>query len=977
VIETLNTPRKFSISGDATASPVSFNGSADVVLTATVTQIQGNDVSATLPAAGQALIWSATNAAWTPSSIDAATLGGVTASSYLLAASGTANELYNTGWYRSIGNVGWYSQSYGGGIYMTDSTWIRTYGGKSFYVAAGNLAVNGSVGIGTTSPAYPLDVVGAARISGALTTASLSTTSLTSTSLTATNLTASTATITTLSVGTLTTTGGGVPAGSGTVNYVTKWATASTLGSSMLYDSGTGIGIGTTSPAQKLDVQGGNLRVGSSGAPASIYYGGRQLIYFNADSPTVTAGQTVGGLGFYGSGVSHGQFSYRAGTGFEFLDVSADNPSLAHAATTYAPIYVSNLYAGGSVGIGTASPGQLLSLYTAGAPQLSLTNSVRSFILTNNSSDNLLSFNYGGANRLQFDTSNQWFNSGNVGIGTTSPAYPLTVAGNPGGSAPIVQATSSTNSSYTWGYTFLTPSLSTGNVNLIAMGGVAYNTNNAAYMGFRYAGSGSTSNALTWGLYSNDQLMTLLGTGNLGIGTTSPGYKLDVSGNARISGGLAVTGGALDLSQTDTYLNTRVLRSSGTDGMFIGYAGGGGNIHFYSNSGTTEYMTIATTGNVGIGATSPAQKLDVNGHINISPGSDVLFGSNVGADSTSGVYWHTAGGGYGIHRTSGGWSSPNYQQLLLDWDTGIIINGGTNYGKSGTIIQPSGGNVGIGTSSPAYTLDVNGKLNLQSPAGYGGVLTVGSPSVDYPGNSGWVATWNSSILLSGLDYTTISWHDSGTSVGTLGYHSNQFFFDGAGSWGPVSLGINTRSPGYTLHVVGNVNASTGYYQSSDLRLKQDIKPVAGALEKLMKIEGVSFQWKKEKTKDYGVIAQNVEKVFPELVSQDKEGIKSVKYNGLTAPIIEAIRELKNENEAYKKRITALEARIDRLTAEAGVPPVVATGKATVATEAAAPALQAAPTDSDRNLILALCGAVGVLFLGVAGLGVVVLRLRRQ
>jgi hypothetical protein len=73
------------------------------------------------------------------------------------------NTIYMDNWFRSQGNTGWYSENYGGGWYMTDGTWIRSYGSKSVYMNS-NVAVGGNLGVGTTSPAQKLHVVGATNV---------------------------------------------------------------------------------------------------------------------------------------------------------------------------------------------------------------------------------------------------------------------------------------------------------------------------------------------------------------------------------------------------------------------------------------------------------------------------------------------------------------------------------------------------------------------------------------------------------------------------------------------------------------------------------------------------------------------------------------------------------------------------------------------------------------------------------------------
>lgn len=127
-----------------------------------------------------------------------------------------------------------------------------------------------------------------------------------------------------------------------------------------------------------------------------------------------------------------------------------------------------------------------------------------------------------------------------------------------------------------------------------------------------------------------------------------------------------------------------------------------------------------------------------------------------------------------------------------------------------------------------------------------------------------------------------------------------------------SLAVGNISPNATD---GRIDASNDIvaYSSSDIRWKENIKPIENALEKVSQINGVEFDWKElteeeKKTQhsneghDVGVIAQEIEKVLPEVVTTRENGYKGVKYDKIVALLIESIKDLKAEIEELKNKI---------------------------------------------------------------------------
>jgi prepilin-type N-terminal cleavage/methylation domain-containing protein len=123
-------------------------------------------------------------------------------------------------------------------------------------------------------------------------------------------------------------------------------------------------------------------------------------------------------------------------------------------------------------------------------------------------------------------------------------------------------------------------------------------------------------------------------------------------------------------------------------------------------------------------------------------------------------------------------------------------------------------------------------------------------------------------------------------------------------------------------VSGLLQANVLYAQSfvyettpSDMRFKSNIQPLAQSLNSLMKIDPVSYIRNSDEAHKFGLIAQNVEQVYPELVKTGADGYKGVDYNGMIAPIIGAIQELKHENNVLREELSKQQKELKTLRAK--------------------------------------------------------------
>jgi hypothetical protein len=420
----------------------------------------------------------------------------------------------------------------------------------------------------------------------------------------------------------------------------------STLPTQMVIDGNGNVGIGTTAPISKLHI---DSALGADVISISDNAGSVRLALGQESSYTgnyIDSKNIDLKLKSYLSGGSGGNIFFQTGTS---------------AASTQVTINVS-----GNVGIGTTSPGTKLDV--AGNARFGGTDTYNSITINNNSNTGgggiLLQRNgvnnaYLGALGWYQGTSNSGAvigtdnssypivfytnveqmritGGGNVGIGTTSPGSKLSISGSNSGSVPLVDLAASGSGAFQRGVRMLNSGMVAGD-SIMYSAGQKDSSKNMGQFYFHYAGDGSNSNRISMGLHSVDDVFNITGAGNVGIGTTSPAYKLDVSSDIRIGEGLTMSPNEGSLYS----VNGALSYYSSTNGVYLNGAGTNGwlrlnasgvennnnsiNIYGAAAGGYIELRTGGSTrihiqngGNVGIGTTSPSDKLDVSGNARTS-----------------------------------------------------------------------------------------------------------------------------------------------------------------------------------------------------------------------------------------------------------------------------------------------------------------------------------------------------------------------
>jgi hypothetical protein len=453
-----------------------------------------------------------------------------------------------------------------------------------------------------------------------------------------------------------------------------------------------------------------------------------------------------------------------------------------------------------------------------------------------------------------------------LGIGTTSPVQKLSINGSGGtlaGTAAISLWDSNSAGSRRWA---------------IANGASATGVDQINALTFNVGSGSSSADPLTSGV----EVMRIKSDGSVGIGTSSPAHLVDAistsgSASARFGSTYAVgaNNGTLIISNGGT--GNGMLRfdyETSTDRARIGVTTSSQDLQFFT-AGNNERMRIDSSGNVGIGTSSPSAKLDVDGSVVIRNSSAINELTFSGAEYTN-IYSQTTSG-FDIGTTSS--SGNSYLRFLTENVERMRID--------------SPGNLLVGTTTvPSLGGNTAGKFAVVN-----GTAQIG---VQDNGDGGIFASYSASKSI-------------GLSAGAS-YGSNE-------GYSFIKLTPTTGSSA-SVQVVANSNGvqlthdATAWSSASDVRLKTVVSGFTDALADVAKLEAIKFTWKNDNFGKVcvGLTAQSVQSVLPEAVDEfvktEEDGSPtylSVRYTDVIPLLTAAIQEQQAIIEALEARVAALEA----------------------------------------------------------------------
>jgi excisionase family DNA binding protein len=657
--------------------------------------------------------------------------------------------------------------------------------------------------------------------------------------------------------------GGGAIGGGGTLNFLAKFTPdGNNIGNSVVYDDGTNVGIGTTSPNYLFSVGTGSLfGVNSSG---NIVWEGATADAFELTLAPADVGQdttiTIPDPGLASDFVCLRDLANCTGTGGSVAGTGTANRVAYWTAANTIAADNDFFFDGTNVGIGTTAPtnpfhvvsadgavavGRFDANAPAGFSNLIISNTATA--ATTNKSALQLSTNSDTTSRaalridaslntvadatrnslVLFNTNNAGsfatamaINGGNIGIGTTAPDQPLHVVGTAikterfGGTPQLIA--SRTNG------TSASPTIISNNSTLFALTGQGYDGTtyqNAAQVRIEVDGLPGLSDMpgrITFsttadGAGTTTERMRIDSSGNVGIGTTAPSsFRLEVAGNVGPE-----ADNTRDLGSTvrrwaniygtnviATNLSGAVTPTGFTQGS-VAFAGSGGTL----TQDNANFFWDDTNNRLGLGTTTPLQKLHLYESIdaatnlrveNPNTGTSAFASTNI-VSSQGTLQLQSFGSGY--TGAGGGLSAlGGYGRVRADAAlNGLIVEAGGAHpillttNNTERVRIDSSGNVGIGTTAPTYTLDINGTMRANSTVSLTGLSAGTGDALCRDGSNNVVTCTVGSGGVSTLG-GTVNYIPKFTTTSEIG---NSLIYDDG-----TNIGIGTTGPNEQL-VVGD------------------------------------------------------------------------------------------------------------------------------------------------------------------------------
>jgi hypothetical protein len=434
----------------------------------------------------------------------------------------------------------------------------------------------------------------------------------------------------------------------------------------------------------------------------------------------------------------------------------------------------------------------------------------------------------------------------------------------------------------------------------------------------------------TWGtkintdLDSVDAVFAAAGTG------TSVGLNVGSGKTLAVAGTLTVTGSATVEFADGSAASPSITNDGDTNtGIFFPAAD---TIAF--TEGGVESMRIDSSGNLGIGTSSPSQKLHVNGGALVKNDSGFVRVDNAAG---TGFPFMNPNGYY----VDGGWQARIYASGVGNNQSMLFDTVGTERMRIDT-----SGNVGIGTSSPANKLDVQGVVSaLYSFESTGAVQANSANKIAMSLESasvGRIAVFGTDSSTFGTTVFSRAKSTGGTTesmridtsgnllVGTTtAYGTNSRFslfvanntshgmtFRPEANSGYRAVNFNNSAGSSNVGFIDCSTSATTYSTSSDYRLKHDIQPMTGALAKVAALKPVTYKWNADNSESQGFIAHELQAVVPECVVGEKDAVdaegnpvyQGIDTSFLVATLTAAIQEQQALITTLTDRITALEAK---------------------------------------------------------------------